>query len=117
MAGLCKIRARIPALPWEAVGALLGLPEGVVACLFDLDGVLTDTAAAHNAAWTEMFDEYLRRRAERVGEEFVAFDARVDYSVYVDGKPRADGARDFLVSRGIHLPEGRDIRIRRTPRR
>ena len=77
-----------------------------MACLFDLDGVLTDTAAVHNAAWTEMFDEYLRRRAERIGEEFVAFDPQADYPEYVDGKPRADGVRDFLASRGIHLPEG-----------
>ncbi len=87
---------------------MLGLPEGVVACLFDLDGVLTDTAAVHNAAWTEMFDDYLRRRAERVGEQFVPFDPQVDYPRYVDGKPRADGVRDFLASRGIVLPEGRE---------
>jgi beta-phosphoglucomutase family hydrolase len=88
------------------VGALLGLPDGVVACLFDLDGVLTNTAAVHNAAWTQMFDEYLRGRAQRLGEEFVAFDPQVDYPEYVDGKPRADGVRDFLASRGIRLPEG-----------
>ena len=85
---------------------MLGLPDHVIACLFDLDGVLTDTAAVHNAAWTEMFDAYLRERAERSGEEFVAFDPEVDYPTYVDGKPRADGVRDFLASRGIRLPEG-----------
>lgn len=85
---------------------MLGLPDGVVACLFDLDGVLTNTAAVHNAAWTQMFDEYLRGRAQRLGEEFVAFDPQVDYPEYVDGKPRADGVRDFLASRGIRLPEG-----------
>ena len=85
---------------------MLGLPDGVVACLFDLDGVLTDTAAVHNRAWKQMFDEYLRRRAARVGGEFVPFDAQEDYPRYVDGKPRADGVRDFLGSRGIRLPEG-----------
>jgi len=76
--------------------------------LFDLDGVLTNTAAVHNGAWTEMFNTYLRERADRTGEEFVAFDPWVDYPEYVDGKPRADGVRDFLASRGIHLPEGTD---------
>jgi beta-phosphoglucomutase family hydrolase len=90
------------------VGSVLGLPDGVVACLFDLDGVLTNTAAVHNAAWKQMFDDYLRRRAVRVGEEFIAFDPQVDYPRYVDGKPRADGVRDFLASRGISLPEGSD---------
>jgi beta-phosphoglucomutase family hydrolase len=87
---------------------LLGLPDHVIACLFDLDGVLTNTAAVHNGAWTEMFDAYLRERAERTGEKFVAFDPQVDYPRYVDGKPRADGVRDFLASRGIDLAEGTD---------
>jgi beta-phosphoglucomutase family hydrolase len=85
---------------------VLGLPDGVTACLFDLDGVLTNTAAVHNKAWTEMFDTYLRDRAERTGEPFVPFDPAGDYNRYVDGKPRADGVRDFLASRGITLPEG-----------
>jgi beta-phosphoglucomutase family hydrolase len=84
----------------------LGLVPGVRACLFDLDGVLTKTAAVHNAAWTEMFDAFLRRRAERTGEQFVPFDPGADYNTYVDGKPRADGVRDFLLSRGIVLDEG-----------
>jgi beta-phosphoglucomutase family hydrolase len=84
----------------------LGLVPGVRACLFDLDGVLTKTAAVHNAAWTEMFDAFLRRRAERTGEQFVPFDPGADYNTYVDGKPRADGVRDFLMSRGIELDEG-----------
>jgi beta-phosphoglucomutase family hydrolase len=78
----------------------------VTAALFDLDGVLTDTASVHNAAWTEMFDEYLRERAARTGEPFVPFDPKDDYERYVDGKPRIDGVRDFLASRGIELPEG-----------
>jgi beta-phosphoglucomutase family hydrolase len=85
----------------------LGLPEAVTAGLFDLDGVLTNTAALHNQAWTEMFDAFLRERAERTGEPFVAFDPEADYATYVDGKPRPDGVRDFLASRGITLPEGR----------
>src|SRR3954454_1480573 len=84
----------------------LGLPEGVSVLLFDLDGVLTDTAAVHNAAWKEMFDRFLRERAESRGERFVPFDSDRDYSEYVDGKPRTDGVRDFLASRNIELPEG-----------
>jgi beta-phosphoglucomutase family hydrolase len=85
---------------------VLGLPNGVRACLFDLDGVLTKTATVHAAAWKQMFDAYLRERAERTGEEFVPFDPKTDYGEYVDGKPRADGVRSFLQSRGIELPEG-----------
>lgn len=85
---------------------MLGLPDGVVACLFDLDGVLTDTARLHAAAWAEMFDGYLRERAARTGQPFVAFDPAADYQRYVDGKPREDGIRSFLESRSIHLPEG-----------
>jgi beta-phosphoglucomutase family hydrolase len=85
---------------------MLGLPDGVEACLFDLDGVLTQTAKVHAAAWKEMFDAYLRERAKESGEKFVAFDAKDDYDEYVDGKPREDGVRSFLESRGIELPEG-----------
>jgi beta-phosphoglucomutase family hydrolase len=87
---------------------VLGLPDGVKACLFDLDGVLTKTAVVHAAAWKQMFDEYLRGRAERSGEEFVPFDPGADYNQYVDGKPRYDGVRSFLESRGIELDEGSD---------
>jgi len=76
------------------------------AVLFDLDGVLTNTAAIHAACWKEMFDEFLRRRAADRGGAFRPFDAVDDYRVYVDGKPRLDGVRDFLASRDIHLPEG-----------
>jgi beta-phosphoglucomutase family hydrolase len=86
---------------------VLGLPESVQACLFDLDGVLTETAKVHAAAWKEMFDAYLRARAARTGEDFVAFDEKDDYDTYVDGKPRYDGVRSFLSSRGIELPEGK----------
>lgn len=80
----------------------LGLPQSVRACLFDLDGVLTKTAAVHAAAWREMFDDYLRNRE---GEGFRPF-SDGDYDQYVDGRPRADGVRTFLASRGIELPEG-----------
>lgn len=86
--------------------ARVGLPEGITACLFDLDGVLTQTAKVHAAAWKEMFDHYLGARAERTGADFVAFDPVVDYDAYVDGKARADGTRSFLASRGIQLAEG-----------
>ncbi len=85
---------------------MLGLPDGVRGCLFDLDGVLTKTAKVHDAAWQEMFDEYLRNRAEQDDEPFRPFDPVADYDVYVDGKPRAAGTRSFLASRGIKLPEG-----------
>ncbi len=77
-------------------------------CLFDLDGVLTQTAKVHDAAWKETFDGYLRERAQQTGEPFVPFDPVKDYDEYVDGKPRADGTRSFLASRGITLPEGQD---------
>jgi len=87
-------------------GLVLGLPQGITACLFDLDGVLTQTAKVHAAAWKEMFDDYLAERAKRAGRPFVAFDKGPDYDRYVDGKPRADGTRSFLESRGISLPEG-----------
>ena len=78
---------------------MLGLPDGVTACLFDLDGVLTDTASVHRAAWKETFDPLLAARGQG---EFT----ESDYVTYVDGKPRADGVRDFLASRHITLPEG-----------
>jgi beta-phosphoglucomutase family hydrolase len=85
---------------------MLGLPHDVRACLFDLDGVLTRTAAVHAAAWKEMFDEFLRERAARTGEGFTPFDPVDDYGKYVDGKRREDGTRSFLAARGITLPEG-----------
>ncbi|HEX2273024.1 MAG TPA: beta-phosphoglucomutase family hydrolase [Acidimicrobiales bacterium] len=85
---------------------MLGLPGTIRAGLFDLDGVITQTATVHAAAWKEMFDAYLARRAAATGEPFVPFDVGEDYGLYVDGKPRADGVRSFLASRGIDLPEG-----------
>ena len=73
---------------------MLGLPDGITACLFDLDGVLTQTAKVHAAAWKEMFDDVPARARRAHGEPFVPFDAVDDYDEYVDGKPRDDGVRD-----------------------
>ena len=83
----------------------LGLPPVTRACLFDLDGVLTQTAKLHAAAWKRMFDDFLRQWSTQSGKAFVPFDAVHDYQLYVDGKLRIDGARSFLASRGIQLPE------------
>lgn len=92
--------------------AVLGASQGTVpqvqavdAVIFDLDGVVTDTAAVHEASWKQLFDEYLQARAEREAEAFRPFTG-ADYREYVDGKPRYDGVRSFLSSRGIRLPEG-----------
>ncbi|MFF7240631.1 beta-phosphoglucomutase family hydrolase [Streptomyces collinus] len=81
----------------------LGLPDTIQACLFDLDGVVTQTAVVHAAAWKETFDAFLR---EHEGPQARPFDEVADYDEYVDGRPRADGVRSFLASRGIELPEG-----------
>ncbi len=78
---------------------MLGLPDTVKACLFDLDGVLTDTAAVHRAAWAATFDPVLRAHGQRPFSE-------ANYEDFVDGKPRFDGVRDFLAARGISVPEG-----------
>jgi beta-phosphoglucomutase family hydrolase len=86
------------------MGTTLALPAGTRACLFDLDGVLTQTAKLHCAAWKRMFDAYLLSRSQHTGEAFVPFDSG-DYAHYVDGKIRVDGARCFLASRNITLPE------------
>lgn len=85
---------------------MLGIPDRMRACLFDLDGVLTSTATVHAAAWKEMFDTYLRRRAEREGVPFVPFNLISDYDIYVDGRPREEGTATFLASRGITVPAG-----------
>jgi beta-phosphoglucomutase family hydrolase len=77
------------------------------AVLLDLDGVITNTASIHAACWKQMFDEYLQKRATQRGEAFRPFDIDADYRLYVDGKPRFDGIRDFLRSREITLPEGK----------
>jgi beta-phosphoglucomutase family hydrolase len=85
---------------------MLGLPREVSACLFDMDGVVTQTATVHDAAWKQMFDEFLRSRSAASGGKFVPFDPVTDYDQYVDGKPRLEGTQSFLASRGIELPTG-----------
>ncbi|MER7751411.1 beta-phosphoglucomutase family hydrolase [Kitasatospora sp. NPDC097643] len=87
---------------------MLGLPDDIRAFLFDLDGVLTQTATVHAAAWKDTFDAFLRAESARTGGQFVPFDAVADYDAHVDGRPRLDGTRAFLASRGIELPEGGD---------
>jgi beta-phosphoglucomutase family hydrolase len=82
------------------------LPDGIRACLFDLDGVLTRTAEVHAAAWKEMFDAFLQEWSAQHNERFRPFEIATDYTAYVDGKLRPDGVRSFLASRGIVLPEG-----------
>ncbi|MFC6704320.1 beta-phosphoglucomutase family hydrolase [Flexivirga alba] len=81
---------------------MLGLPDSITTCLFDLDGVITDTASVHRKAWKQMFDAYLEAKD---GKDFQPF-TEDDYNKYVDGKPRQDGVRDFLASRDIQLPDG-----------
>ena len=90
---------------WDA-RQLLGLPSGVRACVFTLDGVLIGSAEIHAAAWAETFDEFVSRRIERTGGRFAPFNKRIDYPLHIHGKPRLDGVRAFLASRGISLPEG-----------
>ncbi len=80
--------------------------DSLDAVIFDMDGVVTQTAIVHAAAWKKLFDAYLKMRAEQTGEDFVPFDDKLDYERYVDGKNRYDGVRSFLASRGVHLPEG-----------
>jgi beta-phosphoglucomutase family hydrolase len=80
---------------------MLGLPEGVTACLFDMDGVVTKTAVVHAAAWKQMFDEFLRTQPGQA-----PFDSVKEYDEYVDGKPRLEGTESFLESRHIDLPTG-----------
>jgi beta-phosphoglucomutase-like phosphatase (HAD superfamily) len=93
--------------PTPVSPAMLGLPSTAQACLFDLDGVLTDSDALHARAWSEVFDDLLLRLAERTGWQFVPFDRDADYRTYLDGRARLEGVHAFLASRGIRLPEGR----------
>ena len=81
-------------------------PREYDAVLFDMDGVLTQTAGIHAAAWKQLFDAFLERRSVATGERFIPFDIETDYRGYVDGKPRYDGVAAFLQSRRIDLPEG-----------
>lgn len=92
--------------PFPVRNAALGLPEGVRACIFDLDGVLTDSAVVHAAAWAEVFDDFLLRVAQQTDRQFVPFDPDADYRAYLDSRPRLDGIHAFLRSRGIRVPEG-----------
>ncbi|HEX3514091.1 MAG TPA: beta-phosphoglucomutase family hydrolase [Trebonia sp.] len=87
---------------------MLGLPDAITACLFDMDGVITQTAKVHDAAWKEMFDAFLRDWSASHGQPFVPFDPEADYDQYVDGKPRLEGTASFLESRGIELPMGEE---------
>ena len=104
------LHADSPLLHWldEPAGTrrLLGLPEGVTACVFDLDSVLTTSTAVHVAAWADAFDSFLLARAARQRDPFIPFDRDSDYQTYVTERPRIDGVRAFLASRGIRLPEG-----------
>lgn len=96
----------MPAEPVTRPHFRLPRPEGIEAYLFDLDGVLVQTARIHAAAWKQLFDGFLRERAERTGAPFRPFEVPADYVAYVDGRLREDGVRRFLASRGIVLPEG-----------
>jgi beta-phosphoglucomutase family hydrolase len=87
---------------------VLGLPDAVTACLFDMDGVITQTAKVHDAAWKEMFDDFLRSWSASHDTPFVPFDPVSDYDEYVDGKPRLEGTASFLQARGIELPTGQE---------
>ena len=90
----------------SGAAAGLGLDPGVRACLFDLDGVLTQTAKVHAAAWKQTFDAFLKTYDKQTGRADRPFDLNSDYENYVDGKTREDGVRSFLASREINLPEG-----------
>lgn len=107
MARTARVRPA-PWLPPMAVTApMLGLPETVEACLFDLDGVLTDSGVLHAWAWATALNEFLQRFAETNRWPVIPFDREADYLEYFDGRPRLEGVHAFLDSRGIRLPEGR----------
>jgi len=97
--------------PWLAATivrpSMLGLGQTVRGCVFDLDGVLTDSGLLHAASWAEVFDGYLLRLAHDTGRQFIPFDPADDYRMYLDGRLRIEGVHAFLASRGIHLAEGR----------
>jgi HAD superfamily hydrolase (TIGR01509 family) len=109
LAGLAATAGVRPG-PWLARipldSRMLGLAPSVQACVFDLDGVLADSAVLHASAWAVAFDEFLLRFSERAGWHFRPFDREADYRTYVEGRPRLAGVHAFLDSRGIHLPEG-----------
>lgn len=107
LAHLTHVRPAPWLSPVPVSAKMLGLPATVAACLFDLDGVLTDSAVLHGSAWGEVFDELLLRLSEKTHWHFVPFDRDADYRAYLDGRPRLEGIHAFLGSRGIVLPEGR----------
>jgi HAD superfamily hydrolase (TIGR01509 family) len=93
--------------PVPVTNHMLGLAPTVKACLFDLDGVLTDSGVLHAQAWAEVFDEFLLRLSEKTARHFIPFDQHADFAAFIDGRPRLEGIHSFLDSRGIRLPEGR----------
>ena len=93
--------------PFPLHPSLLGLDDSTRACIFDLEGVLTDSGALHAAAWAEVFDELLLRLSDSLGWHFIPFDRTADYAAYIEGRPRLEGIHLFLRSRGLTLPEGR----------
>lgn len=93
--------------PMPVNNRMLGLPATVSACLFDVEGVLTDSAVLHAWAWGEVFDDFLLRLSEKTGSHFIPFDRVAEYRTYVDGRSRLEGVHAFLGSRGIRVPEGR----------
>jgi HAD superfamily hydrolase (TIGR01509 family) len=96
---------RLVAAPWEAK-RLLGVPADATACVFNLDGVLIGSAALHAEAWRETFDELLAGRMDPTRGSIAPFNTRVDYPRHIHARPRLEGVREFLASRGIMLPEG-----------
>ena len=109
LASTMGVRHRPWLSPLPLHPSLLGLDESTQACIFDLDGVLTDSGVLHAAAWGEVFDDLLLRLTERTGWPFIPFDRVADYAAYIDGRPRLEGIRLFLRSRGIALsPEEAD---------
>ena len=108
--GVARARGIRP-LPWlspvPVSKQMLGLTTSIQACLFDLDGVLTDSALLHAAAWAQVLDELLLRSTASTGWQFIPFDRDADYRTYIEGRSRLEGIHSFLDSRGIRLPEGR----------
>ena len=107
LAGVSGIHPAPWLSPVPVTRAALGLDPSVRACLFDLDGVLTNSHALHAHAWGAVFDEFLRRLSEKTGWPVIPFDPDADYRLYVDGQSRIEGVHRFLESRGIRVPEGR----------
>jgi HAD superfamily hydrolase (TIGR01509 family) len=101
LAGVTGVRPAPWLSPVPVSPRMLGLPPAARACLFDLDGVLTDSAVLHAWAWGEVLDEFLLRLSEKAGWHFIPFDRGADYRTYIDGRSRLEGVHGFLASRGI----------------